>query len=71
MISGFSIAEVFIETLSAPELSRFLISSRFLIPPPTVSGINTSEDTFSTTSNIIFLCSELAVISKNTNSSAP
>ena len=69
--SGSSIAEVLIDTLSAPANNNSEILSKFLIPPPTVSGINTSEETFSTTSIIAFLCSWLAVISKNTNSSAP
>ena len=40
-------------------------------PPPTVSGINTSLEVLSTTSIIVFLSSKDAVISKNTNSSAP
>ena len=38
---GFSTAEVFMLTLSAPDLKSFLISSIFLTPPPTVRGIKT------------------------------
>ena len=69
--SGFSIAVVFIETLSAPASSSSDMLSKSLIPPPTVNGIKTSEETFSTTSIIAFLFSWLAVMSKKTNSSAP
>ena len=35
-------AEVLIQTLSAPALKTLFISFKFLIPPPTVIGINTS-----------------------------
>ena len=34
----FSTAAVFMETLSAPQLSNLLISSTLLTPPPTVRG---------------------------------
>ena len=69
--SGFKIADVFIPILSAPEFKRFLISSHDLTPPPTVRGIKICFATFSTISNKRPLLSELAVISKKVNSSAP
>ncbi len=47
------------------------ISFTLEIPPPTVRGINTFEAVFSTTSIIVFRPSCVAVISKNTISSAP
>ena len=37
---GFLTAAVLIATLSAPLFKTFLISSKFLIPPPTVNGTN-------------------------------
>ena len=46
----FSTAAVFIETLSAPQLSSLLISSTLLIPPPTVKGTKHFFEVFSTTS---------------------
>ena len=36
---GFKIADVLIPTLSAPTFNKFLISSQFLTPPPTVKGM--------------------------------
>ena len=58
-------------TLSAPALSKFLTSSGVRTPPPTVNGIKTSLATFSIMCNIKPRLSELAVISKKANSSAP
>ena len=61
----------FIETLSAPARNNIFTSSIDEIPPPTVNGIFTLLATFSTISTKVFLLSLVAVISKNTNSSAP
>ena len=41
------------------------------MPPPTVKGIKTCCATFFTISTVVFLFSLVAVISKNTSSSAP
>jgi hypothetical protein len=62
---------VLIVTLSAPTDNKFLISSNFLTPPPTVKGIKTSSATRSTTLNILLRPSCDAVISKKVISSAP
>ena len=43
IISGFFKAWELMETLSAPDLKIFSISSILLKPPPTVIGINTLE----------------------------
>ena len=64
-------AAVFIDTLSAPAKSKFLISSKVRTPPPTVKGIKHFSAVFFTVSNIIFLFSFDAVMSKKHNSSAP
>ena len=64
-------AAVFMETLSAPALKSSFISSRVLMPPPTVRGIDTSAAVFSTTSIMVFLSSWDAVMSRKTSSSAP
>ena len=71
MIFGFLIAPVLIPTLSAPLSKMFLASSNDFTPPPTVNGISITDATFLTNSLMISLCSSDAVISKNTNSSAP
>ena len=68
---GFIIADEFIDILSAPSLSNVLKSSTVLIPPPTVNGIKTCSATLLTISTTVFLLSDDAVISRNTNSSAP
>ena len=60
-----------IETVSPPALGKSRISSRVRIPPPTVSGIHTTAAVRRTTSSMISRPSWLAVMSKNTNSSAP
>ena len=67
---GSLTAAVLMETLSAPALSKLLMSDKSLTPPPTVRGIKTFSAVRLTTSKIIFLFSALAVISKNTSSSA-
>src|SRR3989344_2544356 len=69
--SGFFTAAVLIETLSAPAFSIVSMSSRLLIPPPTVKGIKTFFATFLTISTTVFLFSWEAVMSRNTSSSAP
>ena len=69
--SGFATAPVLMETLSAPARSSFLISTRRLMPPPTVSGMNTSSAVCATTSRMISRCSCEAVISRKQSSSAP
>ncbi len=71
MISGFLTAAELNEILSAPAERICLISSISDIPPPTVNGIKTSRATRSTSSTIVFLFSLVAVISRNTSSSAP
>ncbi len=52
-----------------PEFVAAAASSR--IPPPPVSGMNTSAATSSTTCTMVSRSSELAVISRKVNSSAP
>jgi len=60
-----------IDTLSAPAFSSVRISSIVRIPPPTHSGMNTTSAVRRTTSIMIPRLSWLAVISRNTSSSAP
>ena len=60
---GFLIAAVFIDTLSAPALRIFSISIIFLIPPPTVSGINTFSATIFTISERLLRSYKLATMS--------
>ena len=60
-----------IETLSQPALSSARISSIVRIPPPTVSGMKTCSAVRRTTSIMMSRPSWLAVISRNTSSSAP
>ena len=71
IMSGFLTAEEFKLTLSAPALKRSLIEMIEFIPPPTVKGILTDFAVLETRSTNVFLFSTLALISKNTNSSAP
>jgi len=71
MISGFFIAAELIETLSAPAFNRLCMLSIDLMPPPTVSGINTSSAVFSTIFTMVSLFSNDALISKKQISSAP
>ena len=68
---GLLTAAVFTPTLSAPAFNIRRTSSTERIPPPTVSGIKTCSDTRWTTSTIVSLESELAVMSRKTNSSPP
>ena len=71
MSCGRSTADVFTLTLSAPARKIPRASSSARMPPPTVKGINTSAAVRSTTSIMVLRLSEDAVISRNTNSSAP
>ena len=71
MSSGRAKAAEFSDTLSAPAFSNALISSTVLIPPPTVRGMNTCFEISVTTSRIVVRLSTVAVISRNTSSSAP
>ena len=41
------LAAEFMQTLSAPEFNKFLISWEFLIPPPTVRGTKHSDEAHS------------------------
>ena len=59
------------DILSAPASSNSDISYTDRIPPPTVKGIKTFLATFVTRSTTLFLDSNVAVISRKTNSSAP
>ena len=58
-------------TLSAPAFKRSLMLSRFRTQPPTVRGMNTVSAVRCTTSRMISLLSEEAVISRKVTSSAP
>ena len=71
MNSGFVTAAELIDTLSQPAFSSVRMSSSVRMPPPTVSGMNTASDVLRTTSSMISRSSWLAVISRNTSSSAP
>ncbi|CAB4787934.1 unannotated protein [freshwater metagenome] len=68
---GFCTADVFTLTLSAPARNIRRASSTLRIPPPTVNGMNTCSAVRDTTSTIVSRPSLEAVISRNTNSSAP
>ena len=67
--SGFLIAWVFNETLSAPALISLLTSSTELIPPPTVNGIKHDLDKTSKSSKFNILFAEEALISNKIISS--
>ena len=68
--SGSATAAEFTETLSAPASSMRRASSMVRMPPPTVRGMNTWDETRRTTSSIVSRPSWLAVMSRNTSSSA-
>ena len=68
---GLAKAAVLMEILSAPAFIRAVISSTEVIPPPTVSGINTLSEDLRTISVKVLRPSVVAVISNNTSSSAP
>ena len=69
--SGRAIADVLIETLSAPARSKRSTSSTLLMPPPTVSGIKTCSAVRRTTSKVVSRPTTLAEISRKVSSSAP
>ena len=69
--SGFLTAAVFIDTLSTPRSSKSFISSMLPMPPPTAKGTVTTSTTFFTHSNLVFLFSTVAKMSRKTSSSAP
>jgi hypothetical protein len=71
MVSGRLMAAVLSDTLSAPARNMRRASSTVRIPPPTVRGMNTSSAVWATTSTMVSRSSELAVMSRNTTSSAP
>ena len=71
MTAGRSMAAVLSDTLSAPARSMRRASSAVRMPPPTVSGMKTSSAVRATTSTMVSRSSELAVMSRNTSSSAP
>ncbi len=69
--SGSFTAAELIETLSHPASSSWRMSSSVRMPPPTVSGMNTCSAVRRTTSSMMSRPSWLAVMSRNTSSSAP
>ena len=70
MRAGSPTAAVLMETLSAPAFNKARISSKPLMPPPTVNGIKMFRATRRTTSSKVLRFSKLAVISRKTSSSA-
>ena len=71
MSSGLRTAAELSEILSAPALSIARMSSAERIPPPTVYGMKHSSAVRDATSSIEGRSSWLAVMSRNTTSSAP
>ena len=69
--SGFLMAAVFTETLSAPARSNSRTSSTLRTPPPTVNGINTWSAVRRTTSSMVERPCLDAETSKKVSSSAP
>ena len=69
--AGSFTTALFIETEFAPAARTISMSSRLLIPPPTVSGIEITEETCLTQSSLVFLFSRVAAISSIASSSAP
>jgi hypothetical protein len=47
------------------------MSSKVEIPPPTVNGISSTDETFRTHSSLVFLFSTVAAMSNMASSSAP
>ena len=68
---GVFTAAVLIPTLSAPASSISRMSATVRMPPPTVSGMKQLAAVRATTSTIVLRSSWLAVMSRNTSSSAP
>ena len=71
MSPGSDTAEELIDTLSAPRASSASTSFSLEIPPPTVNGMSMARATLSTQRVIVPRRSALAVMSRNTSSSAP
>ena len=69
--AGRLIAAEFTPTLSAPDFRRISTPSLVLTPPPTVNGMSICSATDRTISMVVERDSKVAVMSKNTNSSAP
>ena len=70
MKSGFSMAGVLMETLSAPAFSMRRMSSIVRMPPPTHRGMNTCSAVRRTTSSMVSRLSVEARMSRKTISSA-
>jgi chaperonin GroEL len=68
---GFRKAAVHMEILSAPAFNTFRMSCMERMPPPTPKGMETCSAVFFTKSIKISRPSTVALISKNTSSSAP
>jgi len=68
---GSRIAAVLMLTLSAPAFNMVRMSARERMPPPTVSGMNTSRAMASTVCTVVSRASWLAVMSRKVISSAP
>ncbi len=71
MSAGSFTAAEFSEVLSHPAASIARMSSAVRMPPPTVYGMKTSSAVRRATSSIIGRSSCVAVMSRNTSSSAP
>ena len=71
MMMGLFTAAELIEILSAPAARRRYTSSKVDMPPPTVKGMLISLATCVTSAARVLRLSTVAVMSKNTNSSAP
>jgi membrane protein DedA with SNARE-associated domain len=69
--AGEATAAEFSEILSHPASSIARMSAGLRIPPPTVNGMNTSSATRVATSSMVGRFSWVAVMSRNTSSSAP
>ena len=69
--SGRSTAAEFTDTLSAPASSTAWASATSRMPPPIVKGTNTSSAARLASATIVSRFSWVAVMSRNTTSSAP
>jgi len=68
---GVRTADELMLTFSAPAWTRRTASSSVRMPPPTVNGMKIVSETCRTTSSMMARPSWLAVMSRNTSSSAP
>ena len=71
MSDGSLTAAELTETLSAPAAIMRLMSATVRMPPPTQYGMRTSSAAREASSTVVSLSSEVAVMSRNTTSSAP